>query len=109
MIEVHIVRDKEGFIWEFSVHGHAGFAKHGKDIVCAAVSAVAYTAVGALQELAGIDNYSEHDGFMKCSIPVNTGKENRYKAGIILETMAIGFKQISDSYSKYVTVLDEEV
>jgi len=34
--------------------GHAGYGRSGKDIVCAAVSALAYTAAGALEELAGI-------------------------------------------------------
>lgn len=109
MINIHIVRDKEGFIREFTVKGHAGFGKSGRDIICAAVSAVAYTAVGALDELVGIKNYTEHEGYMKCTIPSDVGQDNKPTVRIILETMAIGFKQIEYSYEKYVSVLDEEV
>ena len=109
-IRVEISRDKEGFIWQFSVMGHAGFDKLGKDIVCAAVSVTAYNAVGALQELVGLKNfYSEKDGYMLCSIPNNLSPESRKIVKVILETTAIGFKQIELSYRKYVSVLDEEV
>lgn len=109
MITANIVRDKKGFIWEFTISGHADFRKHGKDIVCAAVSAVAYTAVGALEELVGIKSYSEEDGYMKCNIPVDIPETEKYQVRIILETMVIGLKQIRNSYRKFVTVLDEEV
>ena len=40
MISINIVRDSQGFIWEFTVEGHAGFSEQGSDIVCAAVSAI---------------------------------------------------------------------
>lgn len=109
MIKVQIVRDKEGFIKKFTVKGHAKYAEHGADVVCAAVSAVAYTAVGSLEELAGVGGFSEKDGYMKCELPSGISEEARQIAGIILESMAIGFKQIEYSYSKYILVLDEEV
>lgn len=109
MIKISIVRDKEGFIWEFTVKGHAGYKEYGSDIVCAAVSAVAYTAVGALDDLAGIRNHTEKDGYMKCSIPLDIPRDKKQIAYIILETMAIGFRQIEEAYGKYVSVLEEEV
>ena len=109
MISIHIVRDSKGFIWEFSISGHAGFGEHGEDIVCSAVSAVAYTAIGALDHLAGVRNYSEKDGYMKCSIPLDVPQDRKFKAQVILDAMAIGLKQIEDSYKKYVSVVDEEV
>ncbi|HEX3029434.1 MAG TPA: ribosomal-processing cysteine protease Prp [Clostridia bacterium] len=109
MIDIRIVRDKEGFIWEFTVKGHAGFDKRGSDIVCAAVSAVAYTAIGALDDLADIKNYSEKSGFMNCSIPAEIPEDKKQVARIILETMSIGFIQIRDTYKKYVSVLETEV
>jgi len=31
------------------IRGHAGYAEHGRDIVCAAVSAIAYALVGHLR------------------------------------------------------------
>jgi uncharacterized protein len=110
MIKVNVVRDKEGFIWQFSVKGHAGFESYGKDIVCSAVSVTAYNAIGALQELVGLKNfYSEKDGHMLCNIPNNLSPESKDTVKVILETTVIGFKQIELSYRKYVSVLDEEV
>lgn len=109
-ISIEINRDKEGFIWQFTVKGHAGFDKLGKDIVCAAVSVTAYTAVGALEELAGLkDFYSIKDGYMLCSIPDNLSAESKEVVSVIMKTTVIGFKQIELSYRKYVSVLDEEV
>lgn len=110
MIKVNICRDKAGNIKKFVVKGHAGFAENGKDIVCAAVSAVAYTTVGSLQDLIGIkDFFEERDGFMTCSIHMDISPEKKHDAGIIMATAEIGFKQIELAYPKHVKVMDEEV
>jgi uncharacterized protein YsxB (DUF464 family) len=109
MINIHIIRNSEGYIREFTIKGHAGFDKHGKDIVCAAVSAIAYTAAGALDELAGIGSCREKDGYMECSVPADIRQDKKSVAGIILEAAYIGFKQIENSYGDYVEVLNEEV
>ena len=110
MIQVHIMRDREGFIRQFTVKGHAEYAKSGKDIVCSAVSVTAYNAVNALEALAGLkDSYTERDGYMCCSIPENLPENVREAVRVILETSAIGFKQIGLSYRKYVSVVEEEV
>lgn len=110
MINVSIVRDRSGFIRQFSVEGHAGFARHGRDIVCAAASVTAYTAAGALEDLAGIkDCYSESEGRFFCSIPADISEKQKLTAGVILETTAIGFKQIELEYSEFLNVMEEEV
>ncbi len=109
MIKINIVRDNKGFIWEFKIKGHAGFSNSGEDIICAAISAIAYTALGGLDELVGIKNYKEKDGYIRCSIPVDIATHQMEKVKIILETMVIGFRQIEMAYRDYVVVLDEEV
>jgi len=109
MIKVKIVRDKQGFIWNFTIKGHAGYTKSGEDIVCAGVSAIAYTAVGALSEMAGIDDFVEKDGYMKCNVPNNINDNLKQTVKIILESMVIGLKQIENSYRGYVVVEEQEV
>ena len=111
MIDIHIVRDDSGFVWEFTIEGHAGYGDQGTDIVCSAVSVLGYTAIGALQDVAAIDfKFSIDDnGFMKCSIPLDVPFHKKSEVKTILDTIVLGFKQIQLSYGKYVSVLDEEV
>lgn len=109
MIDVHVVRDSNGFIWQYSVAGHALFDEAGKDIVCSAVSVVAFLGINALMDIAGIDNYSYEDGYLICSIPSDIPEEKKVEVRTILETVVIGFRQVELTYSEYVRVLDEEV
>lgn len=109
MIRVNLIRDQSGLVREFTIYGHAGFSEHGKDIVCSAVSAIAYTALGGLKELTGIVNYTEKSGYMKFKLPTNISVEKEQTARIILDTMVIGLKQIENSYGEYIKVFDGEV
>ena len=107
MINVSIVRDGSGFIWQFTVEGHAGYAEQGRDIICAAASVTAYTAVGALEELAGIKGcYCEKDGFFSCEIPKDIAGPQKQTVKIILETTVIGFKQIELAHKEFISVFE---
>ena len=109
MIKVEVIRDSERFIRELKIKGHAGYGRSGKDIVCAAVSALAYTAAGALEELAGIKGYNERNGYMRCTGPTDIPEDKKEMVRTILETVVIGLKQVELGYGKYVSVLDKEV
>jgi uncharacterized protein YsxB (DUF464 family) len=110
MINVNIGKDLAGNIKTFVVKGHAGYAEEGSDIVCSAISAIAYTAVGAIEELIGLKSFfKQKDGFMSCKLDMELSPEKRHDAGIIMATAEIGFKQIEYAYPDYVKVLDEEV
>ncbi|GAE87074.1 ribosomal-processing cysteine protease Prp [Acetivibrio straminisolvens] len=109
MIRVEVIRDSNRFIRELRVTGHAGYERRGKDIVCAAVSVLAYTAAGALEELAGIKGYTERDGYMRCAVPKDIPEEKKETVRTILETVVLGLKQVELGYGKYVSVLDKEV
>lgn len=109
MIVVRIGRDKDGFIRQYSIKGHAGYAEQGLDIICAAASAVAYTAVGALEELAGVSGYVEQDGLMEARIPDIADETKKYTVWVILESMVIGLEQIEYRYKDFIKIIDEEV
>lgn len=116
MVKVNVVRDNSGFIWEYTVKGHAESGEYGQDIVCASVSVIAYTGANALEELAGIklENtryFTVKDGYMKCVIPSDIPEEKKNTVKIILDTIVVGFKQLeyTPSYKKYISILDEEV
>jgi hypothetical protein len=110
MIRIVISRNSAGSISSMKIDGHSGYAEQGADIICSAVSVTAYTAAGALEDLAGLKGcYSESSGQMTISLPDGMDSRQAETAAIIMETTAIGFKQIELSYGKYVSVMDEEV
>lgn len=110
MIKIIISRDSTGSIISFDINGHSGYAREGYDIICSAVSVTAYTAAGALEDIAGLKNcYIESDGHMTIRLPERLTQQQVSTAKIILETTAIGFKQIELSYGKFVLVVEEEV
>lgn len=109
MIKIVITRDSTGSIRRMCIKGHSGYARKGSDIICSAVSVTAYTAAGALEELAGLSGcYSESDGHMDIELPPGMVPVQKNTARIILETAAIGFKQIELSYGKYVRVQEKK-
>ncbi len=110
MTKAVINRLKNGDINGFSIKGHAGAGKNGEyDMVCAAISAVAYTALGGLEELCKVNTYNESDGNLTMALPDDMAHENWAKAQTILETMVIGLKQIENQYSRYIQVRFKEV
>jgi len=59
--------DLKKFFLGFEISGHAGFANHGKDIVCAAVSVLSINTANALSELTNnkINIQMNEDGYLK--------------------------------------------
>ena len=49
MITINLQHGPDGWIETFSASGHAGYAADGPDIICAAISVLAQTAIGSLQ------------------------------------------------------------
>ena len=47
------MKNQSGRIHSFEMTGHADFAEHGKDLVCAGASAVSFGAVNAIIALTG--------------------------------------------------------
>jgi len=51
----------------FEITGHAGYARAGQDIVCAAVSAIGYTVIGVLEKMAS-GKYEVSTARMICNV-----------------------------------------
>lgn len=91
----------------FKAQGHSGFAPAGKDIVCAAVSVLAQTAVlGLCHYLGNRVDVEVRDGFLDCRARPVTGKE-ALQAETILRTMYLGLTAIKENYGKYVEISEE--
>lgn len=89
MIEVTFTHQR------MTVQGHAEYAPHGKDIVCAAVSALAYALIGALEEDGLIRELVVRPGFMT----VAAKKEDK-----AFDVVRCGILQIAARYPQCVSI-----
>lgn len=106
MIKVHIHRNPQGDLVEFSVKGHAGFAEYGQDIVCAGVTALVDTSLLGLQRVAAQPCEMEN-GEGKTWCRLTPGDQAAWqRAQVILETMLIGLNEIAATYSKHIRVYE---
>lgn len=105
MIRVTFWRDRDGDLRGFRVTGHAGYGPKGGDIVCAAVSALAQTAVLSLQDqVEGEPEVVISDGDLRCRLPADLSPTGARTAGIILRTIEVGLNTIAADYKRYVQV-----
>lgn len=103
LIEVKIgIRDKD--FESLSIKGHGGDLK-GKDIVCAAVSAVAQTALGGLLHYGQrYIHWKMKSGILFIKIKKGTTGDVRNSFNVILTATSIALKQIAEEYPSRVTI-----
>ncbi|WP_313801105.1 ribosomal-processing cysteine protease Prp [Cytobacillus sp.] len=106
MINVTVIRNKSSMIQSFLISGHAFFAKRGKDIVCAGVSAVSVGAINAVHALTGVTPLIEQkdDGFLSCEIPDNLPDETNEKIQLLLEGMVVSLQTIEEEYGQHIKI-----
>jgi uncharacterized protein len=105
MIRVHIRKTKEDMITHLSISGHAEYAIKGKDLVCAAVSAIGVGGLNALDKLTGesiVEKLNENSIVIDI-IQVDDTQQN------ILKTMLYQLETVEHSYSKYIQITKQEV
>jgi uncharacterized protein YsxB (DUF464 family) len=106
MINITINRNETGLIQSFSMSGHALFANHGSDIVCAGASAVSFGAINAIHELTGITPEIEQgeEGFLNCRLPDHISKSVQDNIQLLLEGMVISLQTIEEQYGEYIKI-----
>ena len=109
LIKVNIFEDEKKHIISYNISGHAGYDIKGQDIVCAAVSVLAQTALISLVEVCGIKekeiDYFIDDvkGLLDVNLPKTLDIDTRSKAEVVLRTLELGIKSIIENYPEYVT------
>jgi uncharacterized protein YsxB (DUF464 family) len=103
MIKVQINKTNNRYS-SLIVSGHSNYDEHGKDIVCAGVSAVV---TGGLNALA-IENknkisYRVEDGYV--NVDVLDIENDRLQ--LIMDVIVIQLKTIEESYKKYVKISEK--
>ena len=99
MITVRICTT-DGRISSYEVSGHAEYAEHGKDIVCAGVSALTLSAALGLRDvLHKKGTYRSEAGQLFVGI-----SETDDRTEAILRTMQIGLAEMQKQYSELITI-----
>ena len=111
MTTIEIIKDKKGSYRQVICMGHAGYAKSGEDIVCAAVSALVIGAMNSLEDLAGEkikEVANEETGFMKFDFSEDVPLQE--KSVFLLDSMVYSLETLSRAYGRqYLQVKFKEV
>jgi uncharacterized protein YsxB (DUF464 family) len=85
-----------------SIKGHAGYAPHGQDIVCAAVSALVQTFIVSVDELTSdrIKVTHNEQGQIQTIQYRNLSKD----AQLLVDSFFIGIRMIADAYPNHLTL-----
>ena len=100
MVTVEVYRDAAGRVRGFRSTGHANFDDYGRDIVCAAVSAITQTAVLGVLEPAAV---KQAPGHLECRLRHDAAGD---AAQALFETMVLGLREVERQYPEQVRVRD---
>ncbi|WP_418627334.1 ribosomal-processing cysteine protease Prp [Anaerosinus sp.] len=104
-VEIEIFRNALGLVVGFSAKGHAGTAKHGKDIVCAAISALTQTtALGLVKHLNREIDLQHASGDMVVRLKAKPDA----LTNTVFETMILGLNEIEKINPQSVHILDAQ-
>lgn len=83
-----------------TVKGHAGYAPHGQDIVCASISVLIQVFVASVEELS--------DDTLKCEMrpgnAVISYKNLSEKSRTLLDSFLLGCRMIANAYPQHVRI-----
>lgn len=104
MIQITVQEQASGRINSFEMSGHADYAEHGKDLVCAAASAVSFGAVNAMISLTGNTpaiQQGEDGGYLKVVLPET---EDDHDQQVIVRAMIVSMQTIEQDYAQFIKI-----
>lgn len=110
MIRATIYRTETGQVQSFTISGHADFAEHGKDLVCAGVSAISFGAINSIIALTGVTPEIEQgeSGFLRVSFPQQLDERTNEKVQLLIEGMIVQLETIERDYGQYIKISDKK-
>ena len=91
----------------FSVSGHSGYAEAGKDIVCAAISAIVTMAEATINDVCGAKakvRVKDEQARITLTLPTSCDEEETVQA--VLAGMLLVLIDLRDQYPDYIEVLE---
>jgi len=101
MTEISFYITEDDRFFGFEAEGHAGYAKFGKDIVCAAISALTATFINSVDELTESKISVEADektGYMD----VRVEDYDKDDVQLLFKSLELGLKEIEKQYKRNV-------
>lgn len=95
-----IFKNKDGLCIGLEASGHAGYGEIGKDIVCAAASALIQGTVLSIEQLAGKPVTQEkEEGKLTCHI-----RDPDDRTQLLFASLELSLEEIQNEYDDYVEV-----
>lgn len=106
------IESKGNQVFAISFSGHSGWDENGKDIVCAAISALLQALIIGLEEVLGysdirqeMDLKQDNMPYIKIWIPSPYGD----KQEVLVNTITRSLKEIAKSYPDYVEISEVRI
>ena len=109
MIKAVFSREGERLIG-VRITGHSGYADHGSDIVCAAVSVLGCACVNSLESVCGVTPrlHENDEGILDFTLPHPLDERQAHDAQILMAALHQGISDIARQYSRHVTLSIQE-
>ena len=109
MIQVEIIRDASKAYVGFSIKGHAGYAEHGQDIICAAVSVLAQNTVNSIEQFTD-DGFEGIAGQEDVQFDFRFTSDISPESQLLMNSLVLGLQNIENDYGKsYINIRFKEV
>ena len=98
---------EEDRILGFSISGHSGYAEHGADIVCAAISAVVTMAEATINDICGAKakvRVKDEQARITLTLPASCDEEESVQA--VLAGMMLTLCSMRDDYPDFIEVME---
>lgn len=109
MINVVVIKEKQT-IKTIEATGHSGYAEHGSDIVCSAISTLMETLANGLTEIVKAEaKIIVDEKIPHLSITLNeTDKEKYGYAQVLMQTTILGIKGVAQEFSKFIKIKEKQ-
>lgn len=109
MIKVKLYQ-KNNHVFRLRFEGHAGFAEHGNDIICASVSMLTFNTLNAIEKFTNEPMkqlaYDEKKGLVDVEFPRRKSGEIEPEAELLIRTLVLGLIDTKEMYGeKYIQLI----
>jgi hypothetical protein len=102
-----IISKRNDRIFRLTAKGHTGYAKSGKDIVCASISTLIQTAGLGIKEYVTSEVLLNMNAKLPeyiIQLPENLSETQYLQAELILNTCILGIKDLQSGYKNFIKV-----